>query len=479
MNDDKEVFLVYTVVNALFQNALIKYVKGDKPGTTGALASIEDPEDTLLPFAANAPDPKVFSYAIGQNLALLLARVTTVAGNVPSNSCVYTLAIPVGAQKGIPWKTLARNITLTYRGLQVATNPYGVAQIGTMLYIIDYDSTKVYRLGVNELNGLAEGSEHELAFEPIDLGPNLPAIQADGKYRGQAIVAMRNGATSGAADCLFALFNYSTDSADEFQPSALLRVNVDISQERAVFDSVLTTGKNSREIIPLAGSNGTVYLLIPAIGGMQQGGTTNGINSTISCVTAFGDWSSYDGAARDLLTGNTSTSSGTGDIHALAGPARADDAGAVYILVVQYEDTFLNAEYWIYRTTIAQLLGLQSGKETLADAVSGGTLVVAESDTGAGYYWDLLYENADSASGDRLLALLGSPILITLASNFDRANGKEIDPGTGAGSLGDLNINSADLVSETMRQAAMGVSLKRGLRGSSPVSGKAAEEEEE
>jgi hypothetical protein len=55
---------------------------------------------------------------------------------------------------------------------------------------------------------------------------------------------------------------------------------------------------------------------------------------------------------------------------------------------------------------------------------------------------------------------------------------KFFDRGTGAGNIGGINVDSAVLIAETLRQVVLGVSLKRGLRGVSAPAAKAPEEEE-
>ena len=48
-------------------------------------------------------------------------------------------------------------------------------------------------------------------------------------------------------------------------------------------------------------------------------------------------------------------------------------------------------------------------------------------------------------------------------------NPKTFPAGYAQGQIGGLNVDSATLVSETMKQAALGISLKRGLRGIAPI----------
>ena len=202
MADKKRQLLSYTVLDNSYQNPSLKFVLGEKGGTTGALNTLEtSPADSGVPFPAQratSQDPKIFSFLYGSDVRALMAEVVTVPPS-PSEEARYSLlALP--REAGGVWSVLARNILLTTDGkTPVATNPHGIAQVGNYLYIIDYDSQLIYQVGTNELNGLADGSVITLAQKPFDVGTTA-GLPDDAK--GQAIIALKD---AGGASFLFAL----------------------------------------------------------------------------------------------------------------------------------------------------------------------------------------------------------------------------------------------------------------------------------
>jgi hypothetical protein len=403
-----------------------------------------------VPLKATEGDPKLFSYAYGQDPAVLIAKVTTTLGQ--SSSRKYTLAAP-DAGGGKAWKVLARDVVLQSGGSNVATNPYGIAQVGSKLYIIDYDSQKIYLLGVNELNGLPEGP-YTLASTPFDLGPgttaNLPA-----NAKGQAIIALKNSA---GISCLYALYIVYTPATSStpavWGNSILVKMKTD-QYGTLSYDTKTSLGLNAQEMIPVTDSTNRFRLVIPCLGGVQQAGTTNGTASMIQALDPF----AVSHGVTTLITGDLVGTTGYYDIKAVAASARSD--GWVYILTGTY-DTAYNQNWTLYRTTANNLLSATN--QTISQSVSGSILTAVDSGTASpGYYWDIYYETGTAAAGDRLWFLKGSPIQINPAGDYSIK--KFFDTGYGAGDIGGDNVDSAVLVAETMRQAALSVSLKRGLRG--------------
>ena len=365
----------------------------------------------------------------------------------------------------------------------VLTNPYGVAQVGNALYLIDYDSTAIYTLGVNELNGLPPG-KHELDYTPYVPNVGLPALA-----KGQAIIALRDGDGN---PFLFALYTVADISV--YPPwhysSVLVKITID-----PVY-GVLTTaekleglGKNAQELIYIANFGGSPGLLVPCIGGAQRyDGYTNGTDSKLELVLPFvsptnpGDPTM---STRTLLTGDADPVPPpdppplptTWDIRAVA--AAPDTTGGSPIFVLTATMDANEKWYWrLYASTITLFSSLNG--ETLSQAVTAGKIwSSAGGSEEPGNYWDIYYENGTgpTSAGDRLWFLKGSPIVVGAASGFP-LNPKTFPVGYGAGDIGGINVNSATLVSETMKQAALGISLKRGLRGVAPVVPPEAAEEE-
>jgi hypothetical protein len=446
-------------------NGLVKQIEGEPAAATAEVAAIQDPDETYVPLGPTEGDPKVFSFAYGHDPAVLVARVTTPGS---TSTCKYTLAAP-DAGCGKAWKILGRDIVLTYTDpdtkitSEVATNPFGVAQLGNALFLIDYDSPKIYQLGVNELNGLPPGN-HELDYTPFDpnaggtSGAGLPALA-----KGQAIIAAQD---PDGNPFLFALYTVSDNNTypPYFYPSWLVKITVDPVYGVLSFAGVLGgLALNAQELIYINNFGGSPGLLIPALGGPQKSdGTTNGTDSMLQLVRPFAGAL----AATTLLTGDVSpvlpdpAPPTAYDIRALAAPSDAGPAHNIYLLTGTM-GTDDNQNWRLYQTTTDGLISVEG--ETL----SGADLDVAEEATGSpGYYWDIYYENGTGVgmNGDRLWFLKGSPIYITAVKDYGTPN-KLFDTGYAQGQIGGINVDSATLVSEVMKQAAKGVSLKRGLRG--------------
>jgi hypothetical protein len=471
--NDKQVLMTYSVLNNLYSNGSIRYVRGLQDAASGTpdVGTIDTPSDTGLPLRPTVADPKVFSYGYKGEARFLIAKVTTSAGTIPSTDTWTLVAVPDPAYGG--WNTLAKDITLHY-SVDVATNPYGVAQIGDWLYIVDYDSQKIIRLGVNELNGFTDGSTISLKEAPYDLSvASQGGLSSDAK--GQAIIALSDGGTN----YLYALYTVSSDPSDHQDPGILVRLTVDASGAPA-YDTKTQVGPNPQEIIPVTPSGSGTQLLIPAIGGIQNPGATNGILSNIISVPAFAA-SPWPAAATVLVTGNASTGPTPAyDFHSIAAALRPDDNGFVYILTIDYAAGYKGTDWALYRTTVSHLLGLAAiVAPTIAQA--GFTLVDSGNEP-SGYFWSILFENGEIAANDRLWFFRGTPLLVTPALVYTAppqtsvAN-KFFDFGNAKGQIGGDNVDWADLTIETLRQAAAGVSLKRGFR-SVIKAPKALEEEE-
>jgi hypothetical protein len=269
-----------------------------------------------------------------------------------------------------------------------------------------------------------------------------------------------------------------------------------------------SVGKNAVEIIPISreitpsdGSDPSGdseadgadddydgdFLLIPAMGGPQQGGAANGAASVINRISAFGDWSN---GATIAIYGDAS-----GDFRAIAATDRVNGAGVVYVLIGYFNSNLYNGFNWkLYKSTVNKMINADS--LDLSDAVSNHTLDQVDGDNTISpdaadpygiYFWDILYETSEDAASnvrDRLHFFKGSALQITPAAAYPAnppaseaiqppsddpapivGDGYVLFPlGVRDGRMGGYNVDSADLTAETLRQYKAGVSLKRGAK---------------
>jgi hypothetical protein len=473
--------VTYSVLDDEYEYPSLNFLRGlqDALSTTPTVGTIDNPRDTLVRMLSSDTDPKIFSYVYHAEVRMLLSKVVTpVSGTAPQTT--WTLIglpkPPYGA-----WGILAENIILQYpNGTAVATNAYGVAQIGSLLYIIDYDTQMIYILDINELNGLASGSTYTLTKAPINLGSGT-AANLDSTAKGQAIIALQDNSLTplSTTPCLFALYTNSSAPATSQDPGFLVRLKANATGDLA-FDIKCNVGANPQEIIPLTKSDGTVSLAIPAVGGIQQAGGTNEEASMIQTVDAFAASWTGDDEPVIRLTGDPEGAA-THDIFAIAAPDRADDKGIVYILTYDYTAGYTGTDWILYSITVAELLNLQD--VTLTDALVHGLTEVELGTDAPGYFWNILMETGVTADNDRLWFFRGTPLLVTpaLAYNTPTQPGKAYnfyDIGTSEGDIGGADVDWADLTVEAARQAAQGKSLKHSVRANKPVTAVAEEGEE-
>jgi hypothetical protein len=481
MNERKVLEVTYTSFDASYQNGSLRYIRGFQDANCAAPATVgtlDDPRSAGFPMRPDVRDTKVFSFAYRGEVRFLACKVFTTQVGSASQAGKWSLLMaptpPLGA-----WAVLAKDIQLKDKaGNLILANPFGLAQVGHTLYIAEYDNKKIWSLGVNELNGLGDGEEYALTEDPVDLSAN---VKADAK--GQAIIALTPA--SGSAS-LFVLFTVSrvnaTNPADlEHDSGILVRLNVDNNGDY-VFNAKVTVGLNPQELVPVAKTNGDSYLLIPAVGGMQNAGLSNGTESNITCVSSFGDWEDYEEeVAPILLTGDED---GTYDFHDLGASYRADNNGVVYILTLIYAAGYAGTNWQLYRITVADLLGLN--KQTIGEAITAGKLTLIDwGEEDPGYFWQLLYETGSDVNNDRLYFFRGSALMVCPAKAYPAHPVTPVPPdnsyryfgiGERDGDIGGVNVDWADLSIETVSQIAAGHSLKRSVQANVPA-GAISEEE--
>jgi hypothetical protein len=492
--------LTYTVMPGDYDagNGKLMNVKGLEdavaatPSVAGSVGTVDDPTQSGITIDPSKHDPVVFSFVYdngGTNeLRMLLATIVTPVFGQPSTECRYTL---LKMNTNGDWTALGTKIQLVAANMTTpwAKNPHGVAQIGNMLYILDYDTQMIYLLGGNELNGKTTGSSYNPDYAPFNLGSaaTLPV-----NARAQALIALNNS--------LFALYLNCTANAETHYPGILVRVTVSgTNKEILTYDTKTTVGNNPQMIIPINPTSGSPILLIPAIGGKQHNESAGNYGvSNITKVPAVGTWPA---SAPAILVSNAPASvpippvgappavSYTLDIQAIAASEEVGANGIVYILSGIYNgmgDNYEPKTFMLWKTTVGNLNTLTPNTSVLI-AYSTGKLSWADDGVVPGYFWDIFYENKGGGGVGRLWFLKGSPIIVSEAADYN-AGSKFFDRGALPGQIGGENVNSVDLTAETARQVQAQVSLRRGLRAHKPSSIRttkaaptvaAAEEEEE
>jgi hypothetical protein len=339
----------------------------------------------------------------------------------------------------------------------VATNPNGLAQAGNLLFLVDYDSRKVYQIGANELNGLPSGI-HSLFYAPLDLSSKMSATS-----KGQDIIAITG---PDGNIYVFALFVDNQNLATVWNASTLVMMRLDPVTGAFAYVTHISLGINAQEIIPVVSDYESVTFLIPCYGGEQHDdGTTNGVASMIQMVNI--KFNNPVGVTpKTLITGDAAATPPTAyDIRALA--ARLG-GGWLYILCGTMNDDATNTQNWtLYKADLALVLKIDPQNPlTLSAAVNQSIMEVVDcGNNDPGYYWDICIEAGIDILGDRLWFLKGSDIVVTGAEAYCD-DVKNFNSGYGIGETGGDNVNCAAFIAETLRQAAIGLSMKRGLVGS-------------
>jgi hypothetical protein len=485
---EKELLLSFTVLNKDYQSPSLRFVRGlqDADSGTQDVGSIDNPRSSGVPMRPTVVDPKICSFIYNGEARFLMAKTVTPESGHDGEDTTFSMIAAPTPPYGC-WSVLAKDITLQYpsrNGAPVATNPHGLAQTRGLLRIIDYDSTNIYTVGTDELNGLVDYSRFTLTEKPFDVG--AAAGLDPKKAKGQAIISIKDG---DGQRYLFALYiNSVVKSKDDITYERSVLVRLKVSKDGDItYDAQTLVGRNAVEIIPITNDDGITYLIVPAIGGLRQGGATNGETSNVCRIEAFAEeWDEY---APIALIGETSL----GDFLAIAASDRAKGSGIVYVLIGYFNSEFYNGFSWnLYQSTVDKIIAAE--ELDISDAIDNGTLehvdgegtIAPKASNPYGiYFWDILYETSEDAvsdSKDRLHFFKGSALQITPAAAYPAPAPEAIQPpsddpapltgpgyvlfplGVRDGRIGGYNIDSADLTAETLRQYKAGVSLKRGAK---------------
>jgi hypothetical protein len=469
----------YTVLDEEYENGEFCFFQG----TDGVPANVEIPRNTGLTgiIGAKDPDPEVFSYMSGSEPHALVVIVTT-NFTTGTSTARYSVCRANLNTSPISWDTanLPQNVGLVNGRDAVAGNPNGVVQVGNYLYILDYDSTNIYRLIITDFESTASGGNYQVNAI-TDLSGVLPG-PGNQKRHGQALISLTNSGTT----YFYGLYNYATEDSSHtptaYTAGRLIRLTVDASGG-LTNGTVVEVGRNAQALIPAPGGTDGVTILIPAIGGIQHAGSTNWSLSNLSRVPPFGSFTqtnvvtAFEGGNTGLLTPG-----GYYDIRSVA----VSDDGTAYILTVTW-DTNYNSWWKLFKGTVARIL--TSTNVLIETAVANNILQLVDSGLGAmGSYWEVLYENANPAANGRLWFIQGTPIRVSLGSDyqnkylFDR--GVLYLPVPPAYFPDNVNVNSVDLIGEMIYQAEKGASIDTRLIKNRQVAKAAAakagvEEEEE
>jgi hypothetical protein len=461
----------YAVMDAGYTHGKVQSISG----SAGAPSGLKDPEDTRIDDIApyTDTDPEVFSYMDGTSQTtprLLLCNVTTNYATNPATSTgkysAYTPVTSPTSSRDWNWNLVGiKDIQLVdSNGNPVAGNPYGIVQAGNFLYIIEYDTGKIYTLNITNFEG-ATGPTYTVAGI-TDASVDFVTPPGSGDFvHGSAILSLTDD-ESGTTYLygLFAVAQYANGSSipTSYSASALVQYQVDPDTGALSNPVAVEVGPNATALVPAPNANpeethDAMAILVPAIGAPQQYGTTNGTASVLSVVQAFASFSSTPVTAFTGDTAGAVTAAGTYDIKGVTVSA---DGAYVYLLTVTNSATYTT--FWrLYQTTAAKILGITSS-ETLSAAVTNSDLAVLDSTAGGsngdpGYYWEVQYENNAAAADGRLWFVKGSPIRISLGSSYGTF--KLFDAGSGGPLYSpSFNVNSADLIGETIYAASQNIS---------------------
>jgi hypothetical protein len=470
-------FFTYIVENQDYDLAhLFKLDQEDPPADP--LEGIGTPVDTgysplTPPAGRDSETPRsdlILDSYIGRDgnnqavLRFILGKIVTQPAELGQTSdvCYYTELSDIWRDAGEAWDVILKD----NGNNTVATNPHGFAQlVGSAidkLYISDYDATKIWLLGCEDIKNATQATPTDpftlTLPTPIDIpvGDVLPELpepgpEEDYQYHGNGIMALQD---SEGDWYLFALFIASNnvptpeDKPDPYLESQLVRIKLNSDGTAAVAGGIVVApvGRNAVDM-DVTDDGGNPVILITAIGGPQKGDDgAAGTNGTYSKITKVYDLFSATftelGNITDLLIGDAGP---YGDFRGLA----VGSDGNVNILAGHFNSiSYTGFDWAVYRIGKGALLDLN--ELPLSEAVEEETLEKIGGDTGTGgYFWGIV------AGGGLLILTKGSEMVITREADPDfteYAPGNEPDPirnvifhrGTAAGDIGDANINSLD-----------------------------------
>jgi hypothetical protein len=244
------------------------------------------------------------------------------------------------------------------------------------------------------------------------------------------------------------------------------------------------TGLNTVGMALSTDENDAPILIMPAIGGIQIDGETNGYLSEIRSLPAYEPWTEVPGQipnAKLLLTGDEQPEPGdpflSHDIYVTATAYRGTAADKLHILSLMHHDDYAQTDWEIYETTAGKLAAM--GGATISEAVADKTLRLIDSGTNdtRGPLWDIATEMGTVPAGDRRITLKGGAVEIATIAGYcseDPATFVTYERGYGPGKIGGMNVNSFTMTYQAIQDVLRGLQFKHILHGILPEALRAA-----
>jgi hypothetical protein len=485
-----KLFLTYTAFNQDYMGGQFRCFQGG----TGSPQNVQTPQDAVSSvIGAAVVDSEVYSYMGADGYPRALVCNVTTSDGTSSGKYFVCKADLSGAN--VVWSLIAGDsigITLgvgEYPFVPVAGNPSGIVQVGTNLHITDYDMddgvTNIYTVAISALE--APPSSGRVVVAAVQISDSMlpgytgSAPDPDVIIHSASLIALTDNSGSDPVTKLFALYTGAYEdgshSPNDYVAGRVVRLSV--SAGVLTPEASVAVGLNTQSLTPIPNGAGGIDILVPAIGGYQHAGFTNGSNSTLHRISNIFGTAGASGtmAASIVLKGDgnppTSTTSGptvttTGnfDIKSVG----ASDSGIIWLLLVTNDENYKS--WWrLFKTTAAKVLAIAN--KSLADAIRDGDLTPVDSGFGSsGYYWELLCESSSTDPG-RLWFVMGTPVRISAMDNYD--DKVLFDEGTLYARISNtafpyaVNLNSADLIGEMIYQYALGNSIDtRLIKGQKP-----------
>ncbi|MDR0630125.1 MAG: hypothetical protein LBG24_10925 [Treponema sp.] len=464
--ETKKLLMTYSVLNSDYGNAKLMRIEGT---TSGGPNGVDTPPTNTGYPVADASDPMVYSY-IGANDEVHLLVVRTQAGSPEATTYTVLHRITDPETNTDTWDVYNDLTNIKFEldvedengvkeTISVLGNPQSLAQVkvGTnrFIYLVDFDSSWVY--GIN----VADFEAHTPTSNPYLLTPSLCVDLTDTidpflgyPPHGISIIALQES----EEHFLFALYMAVDDPWNKsaaYNESTVVKLLVGAGGVLTnPPEGTVKVGANATGLVPVNSEDG-ISILVPAIGGPQQYGDTNGPESKLHLVpTSLA-------SAPVALEGAEQTAGplDEGDTYDIRMAAASADGSYIYILTGTFSQDY-NMFWRLYKFTLDELKSYSARSlDTVADhAIESGARAL-------GYYWSVLYETSAGPDG-RLWFVRGSPIQITVGTNYASANRKEIR--IGEDELGGTNVNSVDLTGEMVALAATDKPVNTLLRAYQP-----------
>jgi hypothetical protein len=469
----------YTVLNSGYKRGKLMVIRGDVSGQ--AKLVVNDPEDTgidgINPYTDM--DPVLFFY-LGNNNKLRVV-VCNIDTPLPSPSDVtpsgdpanpltstgrYTIyeidqAASPQADGSLSLTEVVKDITLTYDDIPVAGNPHGFIRYGDYIYIIDYDTMAIYRVEVDDLETPPTDGNR-----PVDMAADASSLIQIGHYHHGVALLIAEDPVGGNI-CLFALFNDTEEDSNGFvqaqYDSTLVRYEIDAGTGELSNGESVVVGENCTGL-HLYVYNGTPYLIIPAIGGKQKAGRTNGESSKLLVLQAFIPFTSQVDYDPDVpITGDPEADVSATGSYDIIDITFSEDGSNAYLRTFTYNHDPQNpdpdpdiGDYLTCRRDykissmddlIAWAHNPDEDSYTLSEAVANNLLIPLEPaifNEFWGYYHNIDYQDA----GDGKLWDFDGYITVCAGDNYNDPDAKII--GDTLYGPGDVEINSSILVSDIL-----------------------------